>query len=96
MHLNKFSKAAHLAFSRGILQRDQINFLIKVNDEAKVRRSANRGVLVNAKVIGDSELREARAKRAEKVAIKKAKGKAKRSRKRKALLRVAEEEEQEG
>jgi hypothetical protein len=46
--------------------------------------------------MGDGELREARAKRAEKVAIKEAKGKAKRGRKRKASLGAAEEEGQEG
>jgi len=95
-HLEKFSKTAHLAFSWGILQRDQINFLMKVNNKAKVRRSADRGVPGNVKVMGDDELREARAKRAEKVAIEEAKGKAKRGRKRKASSGAAEEEGQEG
>ncbi|KAI2474816.1 hypothetical protein Ptr902_13780 [Pyrenophora tritici-repentis] len=39
-NIQKMSKAAHLAFSKGILQRDQIQFLMKINDESKVRRSA--------------------------------------------------------
>jgi hypothetical protein len=89
--LDKFLKAAHLAFSRGVLQRDQIGFLMKVNNEAKVRSSADRGVLGNARVMGDDELEAARAKLAEKEAIEEAKGKARRGRKRKA-----EEEGQQG
>ncbi|KAH4215279.1 hypothetical protein HBI06_257810, partial [Parastagonospora nodorum] len=34
-NVQKMSKAAHLAFSKGILQRDQIQFLMKMNDESK-------------------------------------------------------------
>lgn len=81
--VSKLSKAAHLAFSKGILQRDQIQFLMKVNNEAKVRRSTKSDVLGKAKVMGFNELEEARAKRAEKEAIKAAKGTVKRGRKRK-------------
>jgi hypothetical protein len=36
-NIQKMSKAAHLAFSKGILQRDQIQFLLKINNESKVR-----------------------------------------------------------
>jgi hypothetical protein len=46
--------------------------------------------------MGDGELREARAKGAEQVAIKETKGKAKRGRKRKVSLGAAEEERPEG
>ncbi|KAK7184501.1 hypothetical protein PSPO01_09535 [Paraphaeosphaeria sporulosa] len=67
---------------------------MKFNNEAKVRRSASRGVLGNAKVMGDDELEAARAKRAEKAAIEEAKSKAKRGRKRKASSGVVEEEGQ--
>jgi len=69
---------------------------MKVNNEAKVRRSADRGVLGNVRVMGDDELEAARAKRAEKEAIEEAKGKAKRGRKRKASSGAAEEGGQEG
>ncbi|KAL5370831.1 hypothetical protein DPSP01_014644 [Paraphaeosphaeria sporulosa] len=88
-HLETFSKAAHLAFSRGILQRDQIRFLMKVNDEAKVRRSTRSEILGTAKVMGFDELE---AKRAEREAMKEAKAKAKRVRKRKAPSGAAEGE----
>lgn len=82
--IQKLSKAAHLAFSNGILQRDQIRFLTKINDEAKVRRSTRADILGKAKVMGYNELEEARAKRAEQDAMKAAKGTAKRGRKRKS------------
>lgn len=81
--IQKLSKAAHLAFSNGILQRDQIRFLTKINDKAKVRRSTRADILGRAKVMGFDELEEARAKRAEKEAAKATKGKAKRGQKRK-------------
>jgi hypothetical protein len=97
-HLEKFSKATHLAFSRGILQRDQIKFLMKVNDEAKVRKATQSTVLAKGKgegkVIGFEELEEARRKRAEQKALQEAKGKAKRGRKKKASLEDGEAEEE--
>lgn len=68
---------------------------MKVNNEAKARRSADRGVLGNAKVMGADEIEAARAKRAEKEAIEEAKGKAKRSRKKKASSGAAEKEGQQ-
>ncbi|KAF2465876.1 uncharacterized protein BDR25DRAFT_318026 [Lindgomyces ingoldianus] len=57
---------------------------MKINDEA--RRSTRAVVLGTAKVMGFNELQEARAKRAEIEATKKAKGKAKRGRPKKASL----------
>lgn len=83
-NVQKLLKAAHLAFSKGILQRDLIRFFMKINDEAKVRpstRGAN--ILGKAKVMGFTEPEEARANRAEKDAAKADKGKVKRERKRK-------------
>lgn len=68
------SKAAHLAFSKGILQRDQIKFLMKINDESKSRRSAKGHILgrrlekSEGAVIGWNELKVRRAKRAEQAA----------------------------
>ncbi|PSN74562.1 hypothetical protein BS50DRAFT_18554 [Corynespora cassiicola Philippines] len=67
---------------------------MKVNDEAKIRRSARAEVLGKAKVMGFEELEAARAKRAEKDAVKEAKDKAKRDRK-KALLEGETGEEQQ-
>ncbi|KAF2004661.1 DDE-domain-containing protein [Amniculicola lignicola CBS 123094] len=69
-NVEKLSKAAHLVFSKGILQRDQIRFPMKTNDEAKVRQSTRVDILGEAKVMGFNELEEARAKRAEKDATK--------------------------
>ena len=83
------SKAAHLAFSKGILQRDQIQFLTKINDESKVRRSAKGHILGRraekgeGAVMGWNELEGARAKRAEQAAAAAARSTGKRGRKRK-------------
>jgi hypothetical protein len=63
-------------------RKDQIRFLYKVNNEAKVRRSTKSIVLGKAKVMSYEDLEEARVKRAAKDASK-AKGKGTRSRKRK-------------
>ena len=81
-HLLKFSKAAHLSFAKGALQQNHIRLLLKVNNEAKVRRSTKSLVLGTAKVMGYEELRDARAKRAETEAAEATKAKGKRGRKR--------------
>jgi hypothetical protein len=78
----KFSKAAQLSFAKGALQQNHIQLLLKVNDEAKVRRSTKSLVLGTAKVMGYEELQDARAKRAETEAAKATKAKGKRGRKR--------------
>ena len=77
-HLQKLTKAGQTSFAKGILQRHQIRFLIRMNDESKVRRSTTSVVLGKAKVMSYEDLVEARAKRAEKEAAKEAKGKGKR------------------
>ena len=59
-----------------MLYREQIHFLRKVDNEAKVRWSTKSLVLGKAKVISYEDLEEARAKRAAKDAAK-AKGKGK-------------------
>jgi hypothetical protein len=88
-NVQKMSKAAHLAFSKGILQRDQIQFLTKINDESKVRRLAKGHILGRrlekgeGAVMGWNELEVARAKRAEQAAAAAAKSTRKRGRKRK-------------
>jgi hypothetical protein len=48
-HVLKFSKAAQLSFAKGALQQNHIQLLLKVNDEAKVRRSTKSLVLGTAK-----------------------------------------------
>lgn len=67
---------------KGALQQNHIQLLLKVNDEAKVRRSTKPLILGRAKVMGYDELKEAREKRAEVEAATKAKDKGKRGRKR--------------
>lgn len=77
-HLQKYAKAAQVSFAKGALQQNYIQLLLKINDEAKVRRSTKPPILGRAKVIGYDELKEAREKRAEAEAAAKAKGKGKR------------------
>ena len=69
-HLQKLTNAAQTPFAKGVLQQHQIRFLIKMNDESKVRRSTTSVVLGKAKVLSYADLVEARAKRAEKEAPK--------------------------
>lgn len=85
-NVQKLSKAAHIAFSNKILQRDRIQFLIQINNKAKTRWLTRAEILGKAKVMGFEELEEARAKRAEQLATKIAKGTSKPGRKRKATL----------
>jgi len=80
-HLQKFTKAGQTSIAKGILQQNQIRFLIKMNDESKARRSTKSEILGRAKVMSWEDLKEARTKRAEKEAAKEAKGKGKRGRK---------------
>jgi len=89
-HIQKFANAAHTCFAERALQRDQIHFLKKINNEAKVRRSTKSIVLGKAKVMSYEDLEEARAKRAAKDAAK-AKGKGKRGRKSKSAVPEVQE-----
>jgi hypothetical protein len=77
-HLQKLANAAQTSFAERALLQDRTRFLLKVNNEAKVRRSTKSVVLGKAKVMSYEDLEEARAKRAEKEAAKEAKGKGKR------------------
>lgn len=63
-HLQKFSNAATMSFAKRALQEEQIKFLHRVNNEAKVRRAAKFLVLGKAKVMSYKDLESARAKRA--------------------------------
>jgi hypothetical protein len=90
-YLQKFTNAAQTSFAKGVIQQNQIRFLIKMNDESKARRSTTSVVLGKAKIMSYEDLGEARAKRAEKEAAKEAKGKGKRGRKPKSAAPEAEE-----
>ncbi|PVH91800.1 hypothetical protein DM02DRAFT_663601 [Periconia macrospinosa] len=90
--VQKLVKAAQMSFAKGILQQHHIQFLMKINNEAKVRRSTRPVVLGTAVVMGHEELKAARAKRDEQDAAKEAKGKAKRGRKRKNAPEAEDDE----
>ena len=62
-HIRKLAKAAQTSFAKGALQRDQIRFLIIINNKAKVRRSIKLVVLEKAKVISYKDLITKRTKR---------------------------------
>ena len=84
-HLQKCVKAAQISFAKGVLQQSQIGFLIRINTEAKVRRSIISEVLAKGegKVISYEDLEAARAARAAKEQAK-ANGKGKRGPRRKS------------
>ena len=79
-HVQKLASAARVSFAECALLQDQNQFLVKINNEAKVRRSTKSVVLGKAKVMSYEDLEEARAKRAAKE--KTSSGKGKRGRKR--------------
>jgi hypothetical protein len=65
-HVQKLASAAQISFAERALLQDQNRFLLKVNGEAKTRRSTRSVVLGRAKVMSFQELEEARSKRAAK------------------------------
>ena len=90
-HLQKFTNTAQTSLAKGVLQQHQIRFLIRMNDESKVRRSTTSVVLGKAKVMSYEDLEEARAKRAGEEAAKEANGKGNRGRKPKSAAPEVEE-----
>lgn len=62
-HLQKLAKAAQTFLAKNAIQEDHIRFLLKINDESKVRRAAKSIVLGKAKVMSFEDLVEARSKR---------------------------------
>jgi len=94
-HLQKFTKATQACFAKGVLQQNQIQFLITLNNEAKVRRSTKSLILGKAKVMSYEDLKEAREKRdaKDKAKAKAAAGKGKCGRKPKNVVPEAETEE---
>ena len=91
-HIQKLANAAQISFAECALLHDQNNFLTRINNEAKVRRSTKSIVLGKAKVMSYEDIEKARAKRAAKEDIK---GKGKRGRKRKSNVLDADEPETE-
>ncbi|KAH8679700.1 hypothetical protein BGZ60DRAFT_512535 [Tricladium varicosporioides] len=91
-HIQKLANAAQVSFAELALLRDQNQFLIDMNNEAKVRRSTRSVVLGTAKVMSFEDIEEARAKRTAKDALK---GKGKRGRKRNIDAIEADEDEPE-
>jgi hypothetical protein len=75
--VQKLVNAAQKSFAERALLRDQARSLLKVNNEAKVRRSTKSVVLGKAKVMSYEDLEKARAERATKEAAKEAKKAAK-------------------
>ena len=76
-HLQKLTKATRTSIARGTLQQERIQFLLRVNNEAKVRRSTKSIVLGKARVMSYEDIVATctRAKRTEKEAGKAAKTK---------------------
>jgi hypothetical protein len=76
-HVQKLASAARVLFAECALLQDQNQSLIKINKEAKVRRSTRSVVLGKAKVMSFEDVEEARTKRAakEKTILGKVKGK---------------------
>lgn len=94
-HVQKIIKAARVCLAKSAIQNDQIRFLLKINNEAKVRRSTKSEILGKGegKVMGWEDLE---AKRAEKAAAREAKGKGKRGRKPKSAALESKAEEEVG
>jgi hypothetical protein len=63
--VQKLANAAQTSFAQQALDQDQIQFLAKMNNEAKVRRKTKSHILGNARVMSFEDIEAARAKRAE-------------------------------
>jgi hypothetical protein len=87
----KLANAAKISFAERALQQDQIQFLLRVNNEAKARRKTKSLVLRKAKVMSYEDLVAAREKRAAKEEAKAAVGTRKRGRKPKNAVPETEE-----
>lgn len=69
-HLQKLCKAIQTGFATSAIQSDHIQFLLKINNEAKARRATRAIVLGKARVMSYADLEAARSQRAEKDAAK--------------------------
>ncbi|TGO07194.1 hypothetical protein BTUL_0312g00020 [Botrytis tulipae] len=91
-HLQKCTKAFQISSARSILQKNRIQFLITINNKAKVRQSIRSLVLGKAKVMSYEDLEDAQAKCTIKESTQAVKGKEKRGRKRKSSTLEVDEE----
>jgi hypothetical protein len=96
-HVQKFVKAAQTLLAKNTLQQDRIRFLIRINNEAKTRRSTKADILGrgNGRIISFEDLQVMRAERAA-MEQAKAKGKGKRGRKRKSAMETEQAEIEAG
>lgn len=72
-HVQKLTNATQLSFAERALLQEQIRFLAKINNEAKVRRATKSKIIGTARVMSYEDLVKARAERAAKEAEKEAK-----------------------
>ncbi|TGO43707.1 hypothetical protein BOTNAR_1385g00010 [Botryotinia narcissicola] len=91
-HIQKITCTVQVFFAELVLFRDQNQFLMEMNNEAKVRRSTRSEVLGKAKIISYEDIEEAQVKRTAKDAQK---GKSKRGQKLKSIAIGADEDEPE-
>jgi hypothetical protein len=91
-HVQKLANAAQISFAERDLLHNRNQMLIRINNEAKVRRSTRSVVLGKAKVMSFEDIEAARAARAAKEVIK---SKGKRGRKRKSAALETDEPETE-
>jgi hypothetical protein len=89
--VQKLANAAQISFAERDLLHDRNQMLIRMNNEAKVRRSTRSVVLGKAKVMSFEDIEVARTARA----AKEVKGKGKRGWKRKSAALEADEPETE-
>jgi len=80
-YLDKLTRAAQTSIAEGALLQEDNQFVRKMNNEAKIRRSAKSLVLGKAKVMSYEDLEAARLKRLQKEADKASKSKRRRKRK---------------
>ncbi|KAK6611214.1 hypothetical protein H4I96_02812 [Botrytis cinerea] len=91
-HIQKITSTVQVFFAELVLLRDQNQFLMEINNEAKVRRSTRSVVLGKAKIISYEDIEEAQVKRTANDAQK---GKMERGKKRKSIAIGADEDEPE-
>jgi DDE superfamily endonuclease len=88
--VQKLANAAQTSFAQQALDQDHIQFLSKMNNEAKTRRKTRSDILGKARVMTYEDIEAARATRAEKDAAKEARGKRKRGRPKKVAVEAEE------
>ena len=88
-HVQKLTNATQLSFAKRALLQDDVRFLSKINNEAKVRRATKSKVVGTVRVISFKDLESTRSARATKEAAKKAASDARKARKAEKASRVA-------